>query len=503
MQNFVDPLYRAYKLFANHVSMINGDMRLTYAETWSRCRRLAGALTQLAVQSGERVAILAWNSHQYLEVYMAVPASGRVVVPLNTRHAEPELLYALGDAGARVLITDREPGALATTVERVIRLPDDYEALLAQAPEAELGVDVTEDSLAGLFYTGGTTGASKGVMLSHRNLLANTTNWLIAAQQGPEDTYLVMAPLFHAAGSLAVLATVWTGGRQVLLPAFDPGAALNLIAAEQVTVTLGVPTMIAAMAEEQLVRPRQVGSLRSLSHGGSPIATEVVRRARAAFPSTELVHAYGTTETAPLATLLRHEEQRIESDVARSCGQAVAGVDVRVFGPDGHAMPPGEVGEVVVRGPNVMQGYWHKPEQTAEVLRNGWYYTGDLGSMNDQGYIFLVDRAKDMIISGGENVYSTEVEEVLYQHPAVLEAAVFGVPDKHWGEAVHAVVVPRAGHEVDAATLIAFCHKHIAGYKVPKQVDLRRDPLPKSGPGKVLKRELRAPFWAGHRAQIN
>ncbi len=468
MHTFVDPLYRAYKLFANHVSMINGDVRLPYAETWSRCCRLAGALTQLGVQPGERVAILAWNSHQYLEVYMAVPASGRVVVPLNTRHAEPELLYALGDAGARLLITDREPGALAKTVERVIRLPDDYEALLAQAPEAELGVGVTEDSLAGLFYTGGTTGASKGVMLSHRNLIANTTNWLIAAQQGPEDTYLVMA-----------------------------------IAAEQVTVTLGVPTMIAAIAEEQLVRPRQVGSLRSLSHGGSPIATEVVRRARAAFPSTELVHAYGTTETAPLATLLRHEERHIESDVARSCGQAVAGVDVRVFGPDGHAMPPGEVGEVVVRGPNVMQGYWNKPEQTAEVLRNGWYYTGDLGSMNDQGYILLVDRAKDMIISGGENVYSTEVEEALYQHPAVLEAAVFGVPDEQWGEAVHAVVVPRAGQEVDAATLIAFCHKHIAGYKVPKQVDLRRDPLPKSGPGKVLKHELRAPFWAGHRAQIN
>jgi long-chain acyl-CoA synthetase len=503
MHTFVDPLYRAHKLFANHISMINGEVRLTYAETWSRCCRLAGALTQLGVQSGERVAILAWNSHQYLEVYMAVPASGRVVVPLNTRHAEPELCYALEDAGARLLITDRDPGALATMVERVIRLPDDYEALLAQAPEAELGMGVTENSLAGLFYTGGTTGASKGVMLSHRNLLANTTNWLIATQQGPEDTYLVMAPLFHAAGSLAVLATVWTGGRQVLLPAFDPGAALDLIAAEQVTMTLGVPTMIAAMAEEQLVRPRQVGGLRSLSHGGSPIATEVVRRARTAFPSTELVHAYGTTETAPLATLLRHEEQRIESDVARSCGQAIAGVDVRVFGPHGHDMLPGEIGEVVVRGPNVMQGYWNKPEQTAEVLRSGWYYTGDLGYMNDQGYIFLVDRAKDMIISGGENVYSTEVEEILYKHPAVLEAAVFGVPDEKWGEAVHAVVVPRVGQAVDAATLIAFCHQHIAGYKVPKQVDLRREPLPKSGPGKVLKRELRAPFWAGHTAQVN
>src|SRR5262249_47853706 len=230
-------------------------------ETWSRCRRLAGALTQLGVQPGERVAILALNSHQYLEVYMAVPASGRIVVPLNTRHAEPELRYALEDAGTRILITDRDPGALATIVERVIRLPDDYEVLLAQAPEAELGVGVTEDTLAGLFYTGGTTGASKGVMLSHRNLLANTTNWLIAAQQGPEDTYLVMAPLFHAAGSLAVLATVWTGGRQVLLPAFDPRAPLDLIAAEQVTMTLGVPTMNAALAEEPLVRPPQVRSL--------------------------------------------------------------------------------------------------------------------------------------------------------------------------------------------------------------------------------------------------
>jgi long-chain acyl-CoA synthetase len=503
MHTFVDPLSRAQKLFANRIAMVNGDVRLTYAETWSRCRRLAGALTQLGVQPGDRVAILALNSHQYLEVYMAVPASGRVVVPLNTRHAEPELRYALEDSGTRVLITDRDPGAFASTVERVIMLSDEYETLLAAAPEAELGVGITEDSLAGLFYTGGTTGASKGVMLSHRNLIANTTNWLIAAQQGPEDTYLVMAPLFHAAGSLAVLATVWTGGCQVIIPAFDAAAALDAIAADQATVTLGVPTMIAALAEEQLARPRQVGSLRSLAHGGSPIATEVVRRAHAAFPSTELIHAYGATETAPLATLLRHEEKLVESDLARSCGQAVAGVDIRVVDPRGHELPPGEIGEVVVRGPNVMQGYWNKPEQTADALRHGWYHSGDLGCMNAQGYVFLVDRAKDMIISGGENVYSTEVEEVLYKHPAVLEAAVFGVPDATWGEAVHAVVVPRPGQAVETSSLIAFCREHIAGYKVPKQIDLRSDPLPKSGPGKVLKRELRAPFWASHTTQIN
>src|SRR6266511_3505907 len=262
MNTFTDPLNRAIQIARNDEAVADRETRYSYGELAARCARLVGGLYGLGLQGGDRVAILAANSHPYLEAYLAVPAGQLVVVPLNTRHAEPELRYALGDAGARVLITDREPGALATTVERVIRLPGDYEALLAQAPEAELGVGVTEDSLAGLFYTGGTTGASKGVMLSHRNLLANTTNWLIAAQQGPEDTYLVMAPLFHAAGSLAVLATVWTGGRQVILPAFDPGATLDVIAAEQVTVTLGVPTMIAAMAEEQLVRPRQVGSLR-------------------------------------------------------------------------------------------------------------------------------------------------------------------------------------------------------------------------------------------------
>src|SRR5215510_10043835 len=503
MHTFVDPLSRAQKLFASHVAMVSGDVRLTYAETWSRCRRLAGALSQLGVQPGDRVAILALNSHQYLEVYMAIPTSGRVVVPLNTRHAEPELRYALEDSSTRVLITDRERGALANTVERIIMLPDEYETLLATAPEAELGVDITEDALAGLFYTGGTTGASKGVMLSHRNLIANTTNWLIAAQQGPEDTYLVMAPLFHAAGSLAVLAMVWVSGCQVIIPGFDAAAALDAIAAEQVTATLGVPTMIAALAEEQLARPRQVGSLRSLAHGGSPIATEVVRRAHAAFPDTELIHAYGATETAPLVTLLRHEERLVERDLARSCGQAVAGVDVRVVAPGGHDLPPGGIGEVVIRGPNVMQGYWNKPEQTTDALRHGWYHSGDLGCMNAQGYVFLVDRAKDMIISGGENVYSTEVEEVLYKHPAVLEVAVFGVPDATWGEAVHAVVVPRPGHVVDTRSLIAFCREHIAGYKVPKHIDLRSDPLPKSGPGKVLKRELRAPFWASHTTQIN
>ena len=501
MNTFADPLARAHRVAARRTAVVCGQERLAYDELVARCRKLAGALATLGLKPGDRVAVLAANCHRYIELYAGVPAAGYVIVPLNTRHAEPELVYALRDSGARVLVTDRKPGALADVVEQVVLLPEGYETLLGKAPEAALGENVTEDSLAGLFYTGGTTGASKGVMLTHRNLIANTFNWQGMISQQPEDVGLVMAPMFHAAGSLGILATVWTGGVQVPLPVFDPAGALDLIEREKVTLTLGVPTMLAAIAEEQHARPRRTGSLRLIAHGGSPIATEVVRRTHAAFPSAELVEVYGATELSPLATMLRHEETLLDDARARSCGQPIIGVDVRVLDPEGQDLPPGEVGEVVARGAIVMRGYWNKPEQTAAVLRDGAYWTGDLGKMDEDGYLFLVDRSKDMIVTGGENVYSTEVEEVLYQHPAVLEAAVFGVPDDRWGEAVHAVVVPRG--EIDPKELIAFCHQRIAGYKAPKAIDLRAEPLPKSGPGKVLKRELRAPFWKGKTRQVN
>jgi long-chain acyl-CoA synthetase len=396
------------------------------------------------------------------------------------------------------LITDRAPGALADIVEHVVAIGDPYETLLAKHEPIVLGADVTEQDLAGLFYTGGTTGASKGVMLSHRNLIANTYHWLTLVPQYPSDVFLVTAPLFHAAGSNCVLAAIWTAGTQVTLPAFDPAAALDLIAKHRVTCTLGVPTMLAALANEQLERPRDTQTLRLLAHGGSPIATEVLRRCCNAFPATSLVEVYGATELSPLATILVDEHRLLDHPRARSCGQAVIGGRVRVIDLDGSTLPPGEVGEVVVSGPHVMLGYWNKPEQTAKALRNGEYWSGDLGYMDSEGYLFLVDRAKDMIITGGENVYSTEVEDVLYRHAAVLEAAVFGVPDEKWGEAVHAIVVPRAGHEnIAPAELIAFCRERIAHYKAPSGIDIRLEPLPKSGPGKVLKRELRAPYWKG------
>ncbi len=500
MYTFADPLNRALRVAPKAEAVVDDTTRHSYGELGERCRKLVGGLYGLGLDAQDRVAVLAANSAPYVEAYLGIPAGNLVIVPLNTRQAEPELRYALEDSGARVLITDRDPGTLAEVVEHVVSIPDGYASLLDDADERELGVGVTGDSLAGLFYTGGTTGASKGVMLSHGNLIANAFHMMVTQPFLSGERYAVIAPMFHAAGSFAVLATVWNGGCQVMLPAFDPEAAVDLLERESITATLVVPTMLAAMADAQLAKPRDVSSLRELGHGGSPVATDVVRRAHKAFSGARLTHWYGATETAPIATALANEQDVLDGERARSCGQATVGLDVRVLDLDEREVPVGTVGEVVIRGANVMQGYWNKPEQTKAALRDGWYHTGDLGYLDAEGYLFLVDRLKDMIVSGGENVYSTEVEEVLYRHPMVLEAAVFGVPDETWGEAVHAVVVPRG--EVTCDELVEHCKQHLGGYKIPKEIVLREEPLPKSGPGKVLKRELREPYWAGREARV-
>jgi long-chain acyl-CoA synthetase len=505
MTTMLTPLDHARRVAGDRTAVVCGTTTMTYAETWDRCRRLMSALRGLGLQPGDRVAVVGPNCHRYLELYQSVPGAGMVLVPLNQRHSPAELRYAVDDSGARVLFSGL-PDAAATFapgVEHVIDLGEGYERLLRDAPPAGASADLPESTLAGIFYTGGTTGAAKGVMLTHRNLLANTFHLLACWAFTPGTRWLIAAPLFHAAGSIAVLATVWNGGCQVVLPAFEPEAALDAIQAHGATHTLVVPTMLAALTEAQLARPRDVASLRHISHGASPVATQTLRRALTAFAGAELLHIYGTTESAPIATLMPHEELLLDAPQARSCGQPAVGVEVRVVGPDAVEAPPGGVGEVTIRGPNVMAGYWNKPDATAAVLADGWYRSGDLGYMDERAYLYLVDRAKDMIVTGGENVYSTEVEDVLYRHPAVLEAAVFGVPDPHWGEAVHAVVIPRDGvAPVSAEELIEHCRAAIAGYKVPKRIELRAEALPKSAAGKVLKRELRAPYWEGRTERV-
>jgi long-chain acyl-CoA synthetase len=489
--NLLSPLRRSVAVAGDRPAVV-GERPLTYRELWARCRRLTGALAGLGLESGDRVAVVAANSGAYLELYQTVPGAGYVLVPLNTRHTQAELAYALTDSGTSVLFTDLDPDPFSGLVKRVISLPGEYEDLLAGAAEQEPPDDVAEDDLAGLFYTGGTTGAAKGVMLSHRNLVANAFHFMACWPFTPETRWLVAAPMFHAAGTIGVLSIVWNGGSHVVLDRFDPGVALDLIEAHEITATLVVPTMLAALAEEQRRKPRDVSSLTHLSYGGSPSATETLRQARAAFPGATLLHIYGATETSPIVTLLPGQEHVLDTPRVRSCGQPAVGVEVRIADLDGSPVPPGTVGEVITRGPNVMAGYWNKPDETARALRGGWYWTGDLAYMDDEAYVFHVDRSKDMIVTGGENVYSSEVENALHQHPAVAEAAVFGIPHPRWGEAVHAALALRT--PVDEEELRAHCRALIADYKVPKSFEYHTA-LPKSGAGKILKRELRRPHW--------
>lgn len=498
-----EPIERAERLFGNDEATVFGDRRRTYGEFADRVRRVGGLLESLT-EPGNRVALWSLNSDAYLELFFGIPASGRVIVPHNTRWAEPELVYATNDAGVRVLICDRDPGAMSDIVERVIRIDTgEYDELINRADPVPFADDIVPSTLAGLFYTGGTTGTSKGVMLTHQNLTANGIHTQLGQPFVRDDRYLTMAPMFHAAGVYEAVALPMAGATNVIVPGFDAGACLDIVPAEGITCFIAVPTMLAALNETQAVSPRDVGSLRWISHGASPCALEVLRTSDQLF-GCELIHLYGATETAPLATIMRHEETMLNGDRAKSCGVAAPGVTVRIVDGANNELSVGEVGEVAVKGPNVMAGYWNKPEQTAAVLdEHGWYRSGDVGHMDADGYVFLVDRAKDMIVSGGENVYCTEVEDALYTHPGVLEATVFGIPDKKWGELVHAVVVAREGHDVGEAELLEHCRASIAGYKVPKSIDFQTEPLPKSGPGKVLKRLLRAPYWDGHDTAIN
>jgi len=508
VRTFADPLRRGLCVAPDSPAVVDtaAKLTLTFTELDLRCRSIAGGFSALGLRPGDRVALLMANGQTYIESYVALPAAGFVIVPINTRLADPEIEYILRDAGVRALITDRPPSAIENVVEHVIRVADDFEHLIASAStpnELDELHAVDEHDLAGLFYTGGTTGPSKGVMLTHRNLIANMWNTINCCEMRADDRYLVMSPMFHAAGTYAVLASLALGATQVTVPAFDPEVVLDVIAAEGITTTLAVPTMMVALCESQSRRPRDSTSLRLLTHGASPIAVETVRRFHQLFPGTAMIHLYGATELSPLTTALADEQDELGGPRERSCGQPVLGCRVAIIDSDGNHLPAGESGEVVVRGDNVMAGYWNKPEETAAVLRNGWYRTGDVGWIDSQGFLFLVDRAKDMIVSGGENVYSTEVEQALMTHPGVLECAVYGIPDPRWGEAVAATVVAREGIDLTDTELVEHCRQLIAGFKVPRRIEVIADPLPKSAAGKILKREIREPFWEGHDARVS
>ena len=487
----------------------------SYAEHGSRVLRLASAMRKgLGISPGDRVAVMSLNSAAFEELYHAGLLGAAVLNPLNLRFAPRELTHVLSDSATKVVFADvwfapvidqiRE----AAGVQTVVLLgegdaPHDhrYEDLIA-AGEEVVPAEPEEDDPALLMYTGGTTGLPKGVLLTQRALMLTAYHISMGVRIERDDVYLAQVPLFHAASMGAIIAVPLNGGTLVTHPVFDPAGVMRAIETYQCTNTIMVPTMLSMTFAHPEYAPERLRSLRSLTYGASPMPRPVLDRLRAEQPQLELYQGYGMTESAALVSILMPEDHLLEDKLA-SAGRPVQGTVISIQDEGGNPLPTGEVGEVCLRGGQFMSEYWRKPEETAEVFRDGWYHSGDAGRVDAEGYLFLVDRTKDMIVTGGENVYSTEVEQALAAHPAVAQVAVIGIPDDTWGEAVHAIVVLVPDASVTDAELIEHAKGLIAGYKVPKSVTFRDEPLPLSGAMKVLKRELRAPYWEGRQRGVN
>jgi len=497
-------LHRSVQHHPDAVMTICGERVRTFADVADRVAHLAGGLRELGLGRGDRVAVLALNSDRYSELLLATPWADAVVNPVNTRWSPAEIAYSLNDSGSAVIVVDdvfapmlsilrKEcPGLRATIFCGDGTTPDgciDYEDLVGRSapiPDARRG----GDALAGIFYTGGTTGLPKGVMLSHTNLV--TTALGAAASRAvfrSGGTLLHVAPMFHLADLTGWNVQLVMGGTHVLLPTFDVETILQTVERHGVTGLTLVPSMIQMILNHSALEDYDLSSVESVLYGGSAITESLLKRAMEAFPKTSFTQAYGMTELAGLATFLT-PEQHADSERLRSAGRSIPHTEVRIVDSGGAEVPVGETGEVTVRGGQVMGGYWNRPEETAAALRDGWLHTGDVGRLDKEGFLFVVDRLKDMIVSGGENVYSAEVENAIASHPGVAACAVIGLPDADWGERVHAVVVRRPGVTVAAEEIRDHVGTLIARYKAPRSVEFA-DELPVSAAGKVLKRQLR------------
>ena len=515
-------LHRALLLNSTGTATMFLDRRRSWQEVGDRVARFAAALGTLGVTRGDRVGVLMLNQDRYLELYLAIAWAGAVIVPLNIRWSAAENEDALKDCRPKLLVVDgafAEMGAeLSARIGGLALIYADdapaaalppgslnYETLIAATAPVE-DARAAETDLAGIFYTGGTTGRSKGVMLSHRNLMSNARN--AAGEWGRIDNpvYLHAAPMFHLADAGAMYGHLITGAAHAVIRHFSADAVAEAIDRFKVTDTLLVPTMIQMVADNPGLERYDVSSLRRINYGASPMSEAVLDRAMARLPGVEFLQSYGMTELSPIACFLPWKDHIGEARAKgrhRSGGRPTTGVEVRIVDASDKPLPVGEIGEIVARGDTVMMGYWERPEETAKAVIDGWMHTGDAGYRDDDGYFYIVDRLKDMIISGGENIYSVEVERCLAQHPAVAQCAVFGIPDARWGEAVHATVMKKPDTQVTADELIAFCKERIAGYKCPRSVTIQSELLPMSGAGKILKREMRKLYWAETSRGVN
>lgn len=495
----------------------------TWAEVAARCRAAASLFARLGVGKGDRVALLGLNSAVCFESYYSPALIGAIFVPLNHRLAARELKECLEDCEPMLLLVEVEftetAQAMAEQCPFIRHLlmygggaaqPGmlDYEQSLAQITAtgefAELSPSGCDETIL-LFYTGGTTGKSKGVMLSHRNMLSNTACAVDAYRMEKGWNFIILGPLFHLAAGARVFSTAALCAHVLILARFDAAAVLESIERHRIHSATLVPTMIQMLLDHPDFAKTDLFSLKMVACGAAPLSLALQRRLLEALPNARQYQTYGMTEASPIATILGaeyHVTEGLEAEKLGSVGRAASHVEVRVVDGNDRELPPNAIGEVLIRGPNIMVGYWRQPELTAEALRGGWYHSGDAGYLDGEGFLFLEGRVKDMIVSGGENIYPIEVENVLSGHPAVKECAVIGIPHGVWGEAVHAVVIPAPGEEADEAGLIGYCKQHLAGYKCPVGISFRSEPMPLSSVNKVLKTELRKPFWQGRRSQL-
>lgn len=522
-----ETLTKALKLFPRKQAIVCGGKRWTYQEFGNRVYRLSHCLKGFGIKKDDKVAILHPNCHAFLEAYYAIPQIGAVSVPINHRLSPREIAFILQDSESKMLIADpmfknqidpirkEIPGIekiLWTGENKISDSPVDlnYERALEKADSNLLPEpSVNGEDIAQIYYTSGTTGRPKGVMLSHKNVTTHALGTIAEIHLTDQDVWIHVAPLFHLADAWATWAMTWVGGTHVLVREFDAKGVLETIQKEKVTLTNLIPTMLNLMVNHPDVGKFDYRNLRVLLSGGAPIAPEVVRKIVETF-KCDYIQTYGMTETSPYLTLsiLKEHLQKLSNEdqlrFKSKTGREFIGVELKVINDRGEEVKKDEkeVGEIIVKGDIVTKGYWKLPEETKKSIKDGWLYTGDMAVIDEEGYVTIVDRKKDMILTGGENVYSTEVENTLYMHPAILECAVVGIPDQKWGEAVKGVVVLKSGQKATEQEIIQFCKEKMTHYKAPKSIDFI-EALPRTGSGKIHKKGLRDNYWEGYEKKVH
>lgn len=493
------------------IATSNAGVKRSWKELGDRVARLASGLVSAGLKPGDRTALLAANADYYYEALLAIWWAGGIVNPVNTRWSPAEIAYSLDDSDTRMLIIDpnftpllADIRGLSTSLQTVVaareKNPDiglSCETMIEESAPLEPAAVLPGD-VAGIFYTGGTTGFPKGVTVTQQSIVANTYINLLEMPMEPSDVVLAVSPIFHLADMCLVIRALVRGATLSFLPAFEEKAVIDTMERDGVTYTLLVPVMIQRILDAGTNLSTRLRSLRFIQYGASPINETILRRLIKDLPHVSLAQGYGMTETSGPYTVLPADVHRDPDGPyaarLRSAGRPAAGVELKIIREDGSAAPTGEVGEIVCRGPIVMQGYWNKPDLTAAALEGGWLHSGDAGFLDEGGFLFIVDRVKDMIVSGGENVYSAEVENALAKHPAVAACAVIAIPSERWGEQVHAVVVSKAGVTLNLEELRNHCKTLIAGYKCPVSADFVTE-LPYTPAGKIQKNVLRERYW--------